>query len=366
MPQKQQPLFGKKALVLGGLLLAVGAMVVLIGDRLSLDYLAQQEQVLRQFQLEYPGLVYVLAFFVYVAVTGLSLPGATALSLLYAWFFGFLPAVVLVSFASTAGATVAFLLSRYFFRDAIQTRFGGQLKSFNQALEREGAFYLFTLRLIPAVPFFVINAVMGLTNIPTRTFWWVSQVGMLAGTCVYVYAGASIPRLEQLADPSQLRTQDIVEPRQFAKLLDQDSTNPAGLKLRSDLTEQDRHWLDAFSDSSGDVTEEQLNELVAMINLVIKRPSFSLENGPAQVNGEDEKVPALESREMERQVTQANRELLVKAFPGHIQPVRPIISPQLLVAFCLLWIFPIAAKRTMQWIRSKKHEPEDHVATHPA
>ena len=128
MPQKQQPLFGKKTLVLGGLLLAVGAMVTLIGDRLSLDYLAQQEQVLRQFQLEYPGLVYVLAVFVYVAVTGLSLPGATALSLLYAWFFGFLPAVVLVSFASTAGATVAFLLSRYFFRDAIQTRFGGQLK----------------------------------------------------------------------------------------------------------------------------------------------------------------------------------------------------------------------------------------------
>ena len=132
MPQKQQPWLGKKTLVLGGFLLAVGALVMLIGDRLSLDYLAQQEQTLRQFQLDYPWLVYVLAFLVYVAVTGLSLPGATALSLLYAWFFGFLPAVVLVSFASTAGATLAFLLSRYFFRDAVQNRFGDQLQSFNQ------------------------------------------------------------------------------------------------------------------------------------------------------------------------------------------------------------------------------------------
>lgn len=366
MPQKQQPWLGKKTLVLGGFLLAVGALVMLIGDRLSLDYLAQQEQTLRQFQLDYPWLVYVLAFLVYVAVTGLSLPGATALSLLYAWFFGFLPAVVLVSFASTAGATLAFLLSRYFFRDAVQNRFGDQLQSFNQALEREGAFYLFTLRLIPAVPFFVINAVMGLTNIPTRTFWWVSQVGMLAGTCVYVYAGASIPRLQQLADPSQLRDQDLIEPRQFAKQLDRQSTNAAGRQLRSELTNHDRHWLDAFSDSSEDVTAEQLNQLVAMINLAIKRPDFSLKAGWAQVYDEDEKASNAARRKVERQVTKANRELLVRAFPRYIQPVRPIISPQLLVAFCLLGVFPIAAKRMMHWIRAKKHEPEDYVATHPA
>ena len=89
-------------------------------------------------------------------------------------------------------------------------------------------------------------------------------------------------------------------------------------------------------DEEADVTEEQLNALVAMINLVIKRPSFSLENGRAQVNGEDEKVPAAERQKMERQVTKANRELLVKAFPGYIQPVRPIISPQLLVAFVFI------------------------------
>ena len=124
---------------------------------------------------------------------------------MYGWYFGLAPAVILVSFASTSGATIAFLLSRYLFRDAIQTRFRDQLAKFNQALQREGAFYLFTLRLIPAVPFFVINVVMGLTPIRTLTFWWVSQVGMLAGTIVYVYAGSTIPSLAHLADPSQVR-----------------------------------------------------------------------------------------------------------------------------------------------------------------
>ena len=95
---------------------------------------------------------------------------------------------------------MAFLLSRFLFRDTIQSKFGDRLASFNQSLEKEGPFYLFTLRLIPAVPFFVINAVMGLTPIKTRTFWWVSQLGMLAGTFVYVYAGSSVPNLQTLAD----------------------------------------------------------------------------------------------------------------------------------------------------------------------
>ncbi|WP_040769634.1 TVP38/TMEM64 family protein, partial [Novipirellula maiorica] len=122
------------------------------------------------------------------------------LTLVYGWYFGFGRGLILVSFASTAGATVAFLLSRFLFRDTIQNRFGERLKSFNASLEKEGPFFLFTLRLIPAVPFFVINAVMGLTPIRTRTFWWVSQIGMLAGTAVYVYAGSSVPDLQTLAD----------------------------------------------------------------------------------------------------------------------------------------------------------------------
>jgi uncharacterized membrane protein YdjX (TVP38/TMEM64 family) len=171
-----------------------------LGDKLTLVNLARQEAQLREIQSQYPVLVYGSAFVAYVAITGLSLPGATVLTLLYGWYFGFGRAFVLVSFASTSGATLAFLLSRFLFRDAIERRFGGRLAGFNGALEREGPFFLFTLRLIPAVPFFVINAVMGLTPIRIWTFWWVSQLGMLPGTAVYVYAGSSVPNLQTLAD----------------------------------------------------------------------------------------------------------------------------------------------------------------------
>ncbi len=170
------------------------------GDALSLENLAKREADLRSFQSTNPVLVFGFAFIIYVLVTGLSLPGAAVLTLVYGWYFGMLAGVVLVSFSSTTGATLAFLLSRFIFRDAIQNRFGERLASFNEALEEQGAFFLFTLRLIPAIPFFVINAVMGLTPLRTRTFWWVSQLGMLAGTMVYVYAGASVPDLQTLAD----------------------------------------------------------------------------------------------------------------------------------------------------------------------
>lgn len=190
----------KKALTL----LAVGSVMAVAWtqyrDALTLDNLAAQEAVLRGYQQSHPVLVYGAAFVLYVVVTGLSLPGATILTLTFGWYFGFWRGVLLVSFSSTAGATLAFLLSRYILRDAVQSRFGERLAGFNAALEREGAFYLFTLRLIPAVPFFVINVVMGLTPLRAWTYWWVSQVGMLAGTAVYVYAGASVPDLSTLAE----------------------------------------------------------------------------------------------------------------------------------------------------------------------
>ena len=194
-----EPIWIKLAVLAGVIGLAVIAYAQ-FGDALSLQSLAEKESQLREFQAEHPLLVYGLAFLVYVAITGLSLPGAAALTLLFGWYFGVLRGVLLVSFASTTGATLAFLLSRFLFRDAVQQKFGDRLAAFNQALEKEGAFYLFTLRLIPAVPFFVINAVMGLTPIRTWTFWWVSQLGMLAGTTVYVYAGSSVPDLATLAD----------------------------------------------------------------------------------------------------------------------------------------------------------------------
>ena len=188
-------LIGLVAIVVSG-----GVLYWQFGDSLSIQSLAERESELREYQQAHPWLVYGIAFLVYVTVAGLSLPGATALTLVYSWYFGFARALVLVSFASTAGATLAFLLSRYLLGQSIQDKFGNRLASFNAALDREGAFYLFTLRLIPAVPFFVINAVMGLTRLRPWTFWWVSQIGMFPGTVVYVYAGSRVPNLQVLAE----------------------------------------------------------------------------------------------------------------------------------------------------------------------
>jgi len=200
----------RKLFVLAAVLSLSAVGYTKYGDTLSLEHLSRQEAELREYQQQHPFLVYSMAFGLYVAVTGLSLPGATVLSLAYAWYFGLFRGLVLISFASTLGATLAFLLSRYFLRDFIQNRFGEKLAAFNSNLEKEGAFYLFTLRLIPVVPFFVINVVMGLTPMKTKTFWWVSQVGMLAGTAVYVYAGSSVPDLATLA---QKGVSGILRPR---------------------------------------------------------------------------------------------------------------------------------------------------------
>lgn len=193
----------------------VAALGFLFRDALSLQALAERESQLRSFQVEHPMAVYAIAFAVYVGVTGLSLPGATGLTLVYGWYFGFIRGLIVVSFASTAGATAAFLSSRYLLREAVESRYGKSMKTFQQRLADEGAFYLFTLRLIPAVPFFVINLVMGLTPIPARTFWWVSQIGMLAGTAVYVYAGSRVPDLALLADKGVVA---VIAPKQLLQL----------------------------------------------------------------------------------------------------------------------------------------------------
>lgn len=195
-----------------GLIALLAAIIVaaffLAGDARILSWLARREAAFKSFYRERPALTLAIAFALYVVVTGLLLPGAAAMSVLYGWLFGFWPALLLVSFASTAGATLAFLLSRWLFGGAIQARYGERLAAFNAAIERDGAFYLFTLRLIPQVPYFVINAVMGLTKLPTRTFWWVSQVGMLPGTCVFVLAGANAPSLKTVAQKGLLSILD--------------------------------------------------------------------------------------------------------------------------------------------------------------
>src|SRR5208337_97038 len=121
---------------------------------------------------------------IYILVTSLSLPGAAIMTLAAGALFGFLTGTIVVSFASTIGATIACFISRFVLRDWVQVKFGDKLKEVNEGIAREGPFYLFTLRLIPIFPFWLINLVMGLTKMPLRTFYWVSQVGMLAGTMV--------------------------------------------------------------------------------------------------------------------------------------------------------------------------------------
>jgi pyruvate/2-oxoglutarate dehydrogenase complex dihydrolipoamide dehydrogenase (E3) component/uncharacterized membrane protein YdjX (TVP38/TMEM64 family) len=159
---------------------------------LSLEYFKASRATIEAYRDSHP-LQAALGFFgIYVVVTGLSLPGAAVLTLVAGAVFGLLWGVVIVSFASTIGATLAFVASRYLLRDWVQGKFGDKLKPINEGVAREGAFYLFALRLVPAFPFFVINLVMGLTPIKTLTFYWVSQLGMFAGTIVYVYAGTQL------------------------------------------------------------------------------------------------------------------------------------------------------------------------------
>lgn len=190
----------KKFIALIVTVAVVSTAIFVFRDSLSLTSMAEKETQLREFQAASPVLVFGAAFAVYALAAGFSIPGATALTLMFGWYFGWFPGVLVVSFASTAGATMAFLLSRYFFSDWVQQRFGTRLDAFNERLKKEGAFYLFTLRLIPAFPFFVINLVMGLTPIRTTTYWWVSQLGMFPATVIYVYAGSRVPNLTVLAN----------------------------------------------------------------------------------------------------------------------------------------------------------------------
>jgi len=184
-------------LLLAGL---VGAYFAFdLGRYLSLDYLKSQQAAFAALYAERPLAVAGAFFVVYVAATALSLPGALILTLAGGALFGLVAGTVIVSFASSIGATLAFLASRYLLRDSVQARFGARLAEIDRGIEREGAFYLFTLRLVPLIPFFAINLLMGLTRMKTLTFYATSQLGMLAGTLAYVNAGTQIARIESLA-----------------------------------------------------------------------------------------------------------------------------------------------------------------------
>ena len=179
---------------------AIAAFFVFdLGRYFTLGFFKSQQAAIDSYFSANPLRTAAIFFAVYVAVTGLSLPGAALMTLIAGAIFGLLWGTVIVSFASSIGATLAFLASRFLFRESIQTRFGANLKTVNDGIERDGAFYLFALRLVPAFPFFVINLVMGLTPIRTWSFYWVSQIGMLAGTIVYVNAGTQLARIESLS-----------------------------------------------------------------------------------------------------------------------------------------------------------------------
>ena len=190
----------KKAILVLVLLGAIVAYFVFdLGQILSLEnFKASQADIVAAKDAN-PGL-YISGFFLlYVAVTGLSIPGAAIMTLIAGALFGVLIGTIIVSFASTIGATLAFLSARFVLRDWVQGKFGERLRAIDEGLEKDGAFYLFTLRLIPVFPFFVINLLMGLTRIKTRTFFWVSQLGMLPATIVFVNAGTQISRIESTA-----------------------------------------------------------------------------------------------------------------------------------------------------------------------
>src|SRR5210317_1536105 len=163
---------------------------------LTLEYLKDRQQAFADFYAANRTLTIAIYFILYVVVTALSLPGAAVMTLAGGALLGFWVALVTVSFASTLGATLAFLASRFLLRDWVQSKFGDKLKAINQGVEKEGAFYLFTLRLVPLCPFFVINLVMGLTPMRALSYYWVSQVGMLPGTAVYVNAGTQLGQIE--------------------------------------------------------------------------------------------------------------------------------------------------------------------------
>ena len=191
---------GRKLAVIAVLLILAGLFVFLdLGRFLTLDYIKASQARFQDLYLSNRIQVIAVYMLVYIVVTALSLPGAAVMTLAGGGFFGLVTGTIVVSVSSTIGATCACLASRFILRDWVQARFGKKLAAINAGIENEGSFYLFSLRLIPIFPFFVINLLMGLTSMPVRTYFWVSQLGMLPATVVYVNAGKEIAQVETLA-----------------------------------------------------------------------------------------------------------------------------------------------------------------------
>jgi len=191
---------GKIVLLIAILGLTACFFIFDLGQYFNLAFLKAQQSNIDSYYTNNPVKTILLFFFAYVLATGLSLPAAGILTLTGGAIFGVLTGTILVSFASTIGATLAFLASRFLLREYVQSRFSANLKVINQGIEKDGAFYLFTMRLVPVFPFFIINLVMGLTPIRTLTFALVSQLGMLAVTIIFVNAGTQLAKIEEVGD----------------------------------------------------------------------------------------------------------------------------------------------------------------------
>lgn len=179
---------------------AIAAYVFKINQYFTLDFIREQQAQLKTFQETQPFFAAALYFLVYVCVAAFSIPGAAVLTLLGGALFGLWQGIFLVSFASTTGATLAFILARFLLRDWIQKKYSKQLDVLNDGFKKEGVFYLFALRLIPAFPFFLVNILSSIMPIKTSQFYGISQLGMLPGTAVYVYAGTELAKIKSLSD----------------------------------------------------------------------------------------------------------------------------------------------------------------------
>lgn len=192
--------FIQRLIIIAGIVIAVILFKALgLGHYLTLEYLkASQDKFARLYGAHRFSVIGAYTA-VYIIVTALSLPGAAVMTLAGGAMFGFWIGLVVVSFASSIGATLACFVARFLLRDWVQNRFGDRLSTINRGIAKEGAFYLFSLRLVPVFPFFVINLVMGLTSMDLLTFYWVSQIGMLPGTMVYVNAGKELGHIDSLS-----------------------------------------------------------------------------------------------------------------------------------------------------------------------
>lgn len=191
----------RQKIIIGILILAavVAFKVFDLGQYLSLSYIKESQVKFSLLYAEHQMVVILAYAAIYIIATSLSLPGAAVLTLAGGALFGLWVGTLVVSFASTIGATIACIVSRFILRDWVQSKFGDKLKTVNEGIEKEGAFYLFTLRLIPIFPFWLINLTMGLTKMPIRRVFWVSQLGMFPGTIVYVNAGKELGRIDSLS-----------------------------------------------------------------------------------------------------------------------------------------------------------------------